>query len=85
MVRKVAVLGGFGAMPSTARLVEEMAGQEATGTTLTSKCRRKPKYRTEGTVFMTYEPYVRPHAKVGRNDQCPCGSGRKFKQCCLEK
>ena len=20
--------------------------------------------------------------KVGRNDQCPCGSGRKFKQCC---
>jgi serine-type anaerobic sulfatase-maturating enzyme len=22
-------------------------------------------------------------AKVGRNDPCPCGSGRKFKQCCL--
>ncbi|MCL4783507.1 MAG: SEC-C domain-containing protein [Bryobacterales bacterium] len=21
--------------------------------------------------------------KVGRNDQCPCGSGRKFKKCCL--
>lgn len=21
-------------------------------------------------------------AKVGRNDPCPCGSGRKFKQCC---
>ena len=20
--------------------------------------------------------------KVGRNDACPCGSGRKFKQCC---
>ena len=20
--------------------------------------------------------------KVGRNDPCPCGSGRKFKQCC---
>ena len=23
--------------------------------------------------------------KVGRNDPCPCGSGLKFKQCCLRK
>lgn len=23
------------------------------------------------------------HAKVGRNDACPCGSGRKYKKCCL--
>src|SRR5438128_8049408 len=22
---------------------------------------------------------------VGRNDPCPCGSGRKFKHCCLER
>lgn len=22
------------------------------------------------------------HAKVGRNDSCPCGSGRKHKRCC---
>ena len=21
-------------------------------------------------------------AKVGRNEQCPCGSGKKFKKCC---
>ncbi len=28
------------------------------------------------------EPYVRPSAKVGRNDPCPCGSGKKFKKCC---
>jgi hypothetical protein len=24
-------------------------------------------------------------ADVGRNDPCPCGSGRKYKQCCLQK
>jgi Flp pilus assembly protein TadD len=24
-------------------------------------------------------------AKVGRNDPCPCGSGRKFKHCCQDK
>jgi len=23
--------------------------------------------------------------KPGRNDQCPCGSGRKFKKCCESK
>lgn len=24
-------------------------------------------------------------AKIGRNDLCPCGSGKKYKQCCLKK
>lgn len=28
---------------------------------------------------------VRSAAKVGRNDPCPCGSGKKYKQCCLAK
>jgi len=23
--------------------------------------------------------------KVGRNDPCPCGSGKKFKKCCMAK
>ena len=23
------------------------------------------------------------HRKVGRNDPCPCGSGKKYKKCCL--
>ena len=26
---------------------------------------------------------VRTQPKVGRNDSCPCGSGKKFKKCCL--
>ncbi|MCC8102887.1 MAG: DnaJ domain-containing protein [Clostridiales bacterium] len=34
---------------------------------------------TEGEDGM---PYVRPEKKIGRNDPCPCGSGRKYKQCC---
>lgn len=25
------------------------------------------------------------HTKIGRNDPCPCGSGKKFKKCCLGK
>ena len=27
-------------------------------------------------------PKRRPTVKVGRNDNCPCGSGKKFKSCC---
>ena len=27
------------------------------------------------------EPFVREGKKVGRNEPCPCGSGKKFKQC----
>ena len=26
-------------------------------------------------------PFVRDTRKVGRNEPCPCGSGKKFKQC----
>jgi preprotein translocase subunit SecA len=27
------------------------------------------------------QPYVREGRKVGRNEPCPCGSGKKYKQC----
>ena len=27
------------------------------------------------------KPFVRPDRKVGRNEPCPCGSGKKYKQC----
>jgi len=28
---------------------------------------------------------VTSEPKVGRNDPCPCGSGKKYKKCCLSK
>ena len=28
---------------------------------------------------------VRTEKKVGRNDPCPCGSGKKYKHCCMNK
>lgn len=30
-------------------------------------------------------PAIHPFGKVGRNEACPCGSGKKFKKCCLLK
>jgi hypothetical protein len=32
---------------------------------------------------LSHVPASNPYRHVGRNDPCPCGSGRKFKQCCL--
>ena len=29
------------------------------------------------------KPIVSVTSKVGRNDPCPCGSGRKYKKCCM--
>ncbi len=37
---------------------------------------------TDGSVRR--EP-VKKKVKVGRNDPCPCGSGKKYKNCCLDK
>jgi hypothetical protein len=30
-------------------------------------------------------PFINVEKKVGRNDPCPCGSGKKFKKCCMNK
>jgi hypothetical protein len=30
-------------------------------------------------------PAHNPYRDVGRNDPCPCGSGKKFKRCCLQQ
>jgi preprotein translocase subunit SecA len=49
------------------------------------------KIRPKNTVFSGEEffdddddekPYIRESPKVGRNDPCPCGSGKKYKKCC---
>jgi preprotein translocase subunit SecA len=32
-----------------------------------------------------HEPVRNVGKKVGRNDPCPCGSGKKFKACCMRK
>lgn len=36
-------------------------------------------------IPLTIPPTARQkhQGKIGRNDPCPCGSGKKFKRCCL--
>jgi hypothetical protein len=35
------------------------------------------------TELNTGRPYLNHQRKLGRNDPCPCGSGKKYKKCCL--
>ena len=42
--------------------------------------------RTRGVRIHDGErPFVRDGKKIGRNAPCPCGSGKKFKRCCMGK
>jgi preprotein translocase subunit SecA len=36
----------------------------------------------EGVSNEPLRPYVRKEERIGRNDPCPCGSGKKYKKCC---
>ena len=49
----------------------------------TPKPPREKSERRSLTSFGT--PHSDPLRKIGRNDPCPCGSGKKFKKCCLQK
>lgn len=52
----------------------------------------KPHYARDTVAEMSWwacfdepeppETYIRAQAKIGRNDPCPCISGKKFKKCC---
>ena len=38
----------------------------------------------DGPAPTDNQPFVREGRKVGRNEPCPCGSGKKYKVCCLD-
>ena len=41
-------------------------------------------YFTDGKAA-GQRPVVRTAPKIGRNDPCHCGSGQKYKKCCIDK
>ena len=40
-----------------------------------------PVFAADGQIEEEEAPAPAPTAKVGRNDPCPCGSGKKYKKC----
>jgi preprotein translocase subunit SecA len=43
----------------------------------------EPRRRSGGATPRVPAPRTADGSKVGRNDPCPCGSGKKYKKCCL--
>jgi len=43
--------------------------------------RYQEKFRDDGSI--RGETFKKKYADVNRNDPCPCGSGKKFKKCCM--
>ena len=56
---------------------EEVAEMEAE-----QRRKRQALARQGGPQPVAQEPVKREADKVGRNDPCPCGSGKKYKRCC---
>lgn len=40
-------------------------------------------HENEEPLFDNSDTYVRKTPKTGRNEPCICGSGKKYKKCCL--
>ena len=53
----------------------------STSTPTTTQRAERRRMRPRTTAEAQTQPFVRRGQKVGRNDPCPCGSGKKYKQC----
>ena len=47
--------------------------------------KEKDGWKFEDSSFVSEKPIVRETPKTGRNELCPCGSGKKYKKCCGRK
>ncbi|MFZ8965748.1 MAG: preprotein translocase subunit SecA [Steroidobacteraceae bacterium] len=65
-----------------ARLQRQMQATHAQPPTLQDESAEPPPAAASaGAAGVAVEPFVREDRKVGRNEPCPCGSGRKYKHC----
>jgi len=94
---KAALLDGVGALalPASVRAVVpdlcaaflgtlEDQGRLAGGRAL-GRYVRALREAWEQRTAETVKPIRNPGARIGRNEPCPCGSGRKFKHCCMRR
>lgn len=97
-MRGVALGGGWVDLPPALKpqlRAIELYGREDNYRSLVgmTKCEREDSAKLIEPAVRTLHAYwlaqrsalapVRAEVKIGRNEPCPCGSGKKFKQCCL--
>jgi hypothetical protein len=64
------------------QLGRQYAAKEARQTTVDARSEPRHVALPQGPPPATATTFRRSEPKVGRNDPCPCGSGKKFKKCC---
>ncbi len=92
-MHRPALAGGGVAPKTSARIQEQHSGVSAYqggsapaaeeaggGSTATMTAGRPP--RSAGPPPAGSRTVVRSQPKIGRNEPCPCGSGKKYKKCC---
>ena len=79
--------------PKTGRVAVQFEGEDAVKCIKPQNLVAAPRHRPSPCRRASPRPSIRQRArmrefaggKVGRNDKCPCGSGRKYKKCCEGK
>jgi SEC-C motif-containing protein len=76
-----------GQASDTQGVVEFLARYKVRGTAVAHRERATFRKQGERWLFVDGEqiagpPVVREAPRIGRNDTCPCGSGKKYKKCC---
>ncbi|MBX3191540.1 MAG: SEC-C domain-containing protein [Labilithrix sp.] len=65
---------------------EDLANETADASVTTAHRERLGGYVAEMHAYwQSKRQVVNTTPKIGRNDPCPCGSGKKHKKCCLAK
>ncbi|MDP2144331.1 MAG: UPF0149 family protein [Gallionella sp.] len=86
VLRPIYLLGSDDATPAETTLVETPEQCEEIGKRIPASVSRIYRYwqprRQAEAEHMASVTIQRDQPKVGRNDPCPCGSGKKFKKCC---
>ena len=82
-VRDPAFLEGLTDHLSRLAIADPRQGKRLLGKLIHLKKRLRRTIHEAEPEEVTASTVTRQSARVGRNAPCPCGSGRKFKQCCL--
>ncbi|MCK4659965.1 MAG: SEC-C domain-containing protein [Phycisphaerae bacterium] len=80
MIFKVKMTGESSAQAATPRAMQ-LSHRDATGAAFSTARDTQAAMRAQG-VEQKVETIRREKPKVGRNTPCPCGSGKKYKNCC---
>ena len=74
----------YGLDTEFARCIETVAQREVDELkhSVRSDARQTPKRQLREAASLDQSSGAKQSARIGRNDSCPCGSGRKFKKCC---